>query len=531
MQWPPDYNKEAVRRKKLYMAFASLPNARAEFVKRYKDDPVAFINDWCWTYDPRNNSKKRTAPPNMPFLMFSKQVDFVQWLQRCVDEELDGLLEKCRDMGASWVAVAFSVWLWLFRPGAAVGWGSRKEEYVDRIGDPKSIFWKIRYLIERLPFFAVPVGYDPKKHATYMKIINPENAANITGEAGDNIGRGGRTLIYFKDESAHYLHPDLIEAALGDNTNVQIDISSVNGTGNVFYRRRHSGTTEIFIMDWRDHPGKSQEWYDRRRAKAESEGLLHVFAQEVDRDYSGAVEGIIIPNKWVKASIDAHIKLGIDIVGAKEAGLDVADEGGDTNALAIRQGILLNYISEWGEGDTGDTAEKAAGICSDHDCTIMRYDSVGVGAGVKTDMRKGKKREEEAGVKGVYSRITAIPYSGGSKVLHPERQFSDGKKNQDMFKNLKAQSWWELRTRFYKTYRMLEGKETYPHDELISLDSSMDKLHKLVNELSQPTRKYDGVGRLMVEKKPDGTKSPNLADAIVMAYDKTAPKTIRMAFN
>jgi hypothetical protein len=50
-------------------------------------------------------------------------------------------------------------------------------------------------------------------------------------EAGDNIGRGGRTLVYFKDESAHYEHPDLIEAALGDNTNVQIDISSVNGLG------------------------------------------------------------------------------------------------------------------------------------------------------------------------------------------------------------------------------------------------------------------------------------------------------------
>jgi hypothetical protein len=60
--------------------------------------------------------------------------------------------------------------------------------------------------------------------------------STATGEAGDNIGRGGRTLGYFKDESAHYEHRDLIEAALGDNTNVQIDISSVNGLGNVFHR-------------------------------------------------------------------------------------------------------------------------------------------------------------------------------------------------------------------------------------------------------------------------------------------------------
>jgi hypothetical protein len=68
-------------------------------------------------------------------------------------------------------------------------------------------------------------------HKLYVHHTNPAFSAG--GEAGDNIGRGGRTLVYFKDESAHYEHPDLIEAALGDNTNVQIDISSVNGLGNV----------------------------------------------------------------------------------------------------------------------------------------------------------------------------------------------------------------------------------------------------------------------------------------------------------
>src|ERR1700727_2911916 len=128
-------------------------------------------------------------------------------------------------------------------------------------------------------------------------------------------------MVYFNDDSAHYERPELIEAALGDNTNVQIDISSVHGTANVFYRRRMAGEiwqpdktstkgkTRIFIFDWRDHPGKSQEWYDGRRIKYADEGLLHLFAQEVDRDYASSVEGIIIPSKWVKAAIDAHKKL------------------------------------------------------------------------------------------------------------------------------------------------------------------------------------------------------------------------------
>jgi hypothetical protein len=50
-----------------------------------------------------------------------------------VKGETGGLVEKSRDMGATWLAVSFSVWLFLFVPGATVGWGSRKEALVDRI--------------------------------------------------------------------------------------------------------------------------------------------------------------------------------------------------------------------------------------------------------------------------------------------------------------------------------------------------------------------------------------------------------------
>jgi phage terminase large subunit len=73
-------------------------------------------------------------------------------------------------------------------------------------------------------------GFNPEsdKHMSYMRIVNPENGATITGEAGDNIGRGGRKTIYFKDESAHYERPDKIEASLSENTRVQMDISSAS---------------------------------------------------------------------------------------------------------------------------------------------------------------------------------------------------------------------------------------------------------------------------------------------------------------
>jgi hypothetical protein len=50
-------------------------------------------------------------------------------------------------MGVSWLCVGFATWMWLFQPGTVVGFGSRKEEYVDDLSDPKSLFWKARNFI------------------------------------------------------------------------------------------------------------------------------------------------------------------------------------------------------------------------------------------------------------------------------------------------------------------------------------------------------------------------------------------------
>lgn len=179
----------------------------------YKDKPIEFIEDWLCTYDPRNAA--RDMPTTMPFILFPRQRDYVNWVHDMLDQKEDGTVEKCRDAGVTEVSTAWSIWAWLFKDGFSVGWGSRKE-LLDRIGDPDSIFEKIRSKIRLLPNFFLPEGFNEKEHFNYMKIINPENGATITGEAGINIGRGGRKSIYFVDESAHCDKQEAIEAALGD---------------------------------------------------------------------------------------------------------------------------------------------------------------------------------------------------------------------------------------------------------------------------------------------------------------------------
>lgn len=526
--WPPNYTEIFRWRQRQIIRIrgdAKLLEGALEWYAQ-PEHAVDFVNHWCDTFDPRNALKE--LPSRLPFNLFLRQAELMEFVLQCLRDEESGLIDKSRDMGVTWICCALSVWLWLFKEGSSVGWGSRKEQLVDKLGDPDSIFEKIRMLIRGLPDFFLPSGFVWDRHCTYMKIINPERESTITGEAGDNIGRGGRKSIYFKDESAHYEHPESIEASLGDNTRCQIDISTTNGIGTVFDRKRDSGqewvagaqfakgVTRVFVADWRDHPEKDELWHQTREVKARSEGLLHVFRQEVDRDPRSALVGIIIPPEYVKAAIDAHIRLNFGDAGLWSAALDVADEGGDLNALTKRKGVVLRYADDWGEGDVGESARRAIQECSGHAPINLQYDCIGVGAGVKSEANRLKQE------KLMPNGVQLVPWNAGATVLDPETHIIPGDAkspmNKDFYGNLKAQGWWALRIRFEKTYKALYEGAKYDPSELISLDSKLPKLRQIERELSQPVKKPDGRLRIHIDKKPEGARSPNIADSIMMNY-------------
>lgn len=533
-QWPPDYQAVYAWRIKTLAELNADPELARSAKAYYSLHKKEFIMHWMDTYDPRKAQKW------IPFVFFIRQAEFIDFLDELNITQESGLVEKCRDMGATWLACGYSVASWLFIPNDAIGWGSRKEILVDKLGDPDSIFEKIRLIIRRLPKIFLPEGLDDRKHLSFMKCINPENGATITGESGDNIGRGGRKRIYFKDESAHYEHPENIEAALGDNTNIQVDISSVNGLNNPFYRRRKAGIvwsphkeidkgyTRVFIIDWRDHPEKTQEWYDNRRAKYEREGLLHIFAQEVDRNYSAAVSNTVIPYEHIQAAIDAHLRIPClmrrpeEIPNINIGGLDVADGGVDRNAFAIRQWVILRYVDEWGSRDVGVTTRKAMMEGAKWSNLKIMYDAVGMGATVKAEYNRIKDENLAIQIP------KFVAWNAGAGVIDPyERIIKDDLEsltNQEYYYNLKAQAWVSCGMRFYKTWKCIQAIEknqtipNYNADELISLDSKIPLLYDLMNELAQATRNPTSNLRTIIDKAPEGTKSPNLADAVVMSY-------------
>ncbi len=491
-------------------------------IYKCKNDPAHWFNHWIWTYDPRG--MPFGLPANIPFVLRPKQVELVHWLLEREGSQTHGLIEKSRDEGMSYVVLGFFLHRWLFVEGFAGGVGSRKEELVDKRGDPKTLLHKFRDMFSKMPDWMKPKNFSSRDHDNYMRIVNPDNGATITGEAGDNIGRGGRTSMYFLDEWAFVERQEAVDAAISQNTNVHIKGSTPNGIGDRFHRDRFSGRYSVFTMPWRDNPDKNWQvdlrgkliypWYEKQLATLDEV----VLAQEVDINYAASVEGVLIPSVWVQAAIDAHKKLNIEPTGDRIGALDVADEGQDKNSFAGRHGIVLEYLESWsGKGDDiFGTTQKTMDLCIDDDYGLLYYDADGLGAGVRGDARVINEQQREIG--GV--EVNVESFRGSASVHDPEGEMVEKRKNKDFFANLKAQSWWSLRMRFQNTYRALKGME-YDPDNLISLSSEINKneFDQLVMELSQPTYMKNGVGKILVNKQPDGAVSPNRADSVMICFN------------
>lgn len=482
----------------------------------YRHNMAQFIIDWGITYDPRNID--RNLPALIPFVLFPKQEAFVHWFVERWRGRESGIVDKSRDMGMSWLTVAIAATACLFHTGVTVGFGSRKEEYVDRIGDPKCLFYKARKFVEHIPI-EFKGSWDQRKHSPHMQVRFPDTQSIITGEAGDGIGRGDRASFYFVDEAAFLPRPELIEASLSETTNCRIDVSTPCGMANPFARKKFAGKVPSFTMHWRDDPRKDEQWYQRRCEYIDDPVII---AQELDLNYSASVEGILIPSAWVNAAVDAHKKLSIEPTGIRAAGFDVADEGADKNALCGRHGILIEYAESWsGKGDDiFQSVQKVFTLCDVLGYSEIYYDADGLGAGVRGDSRVINEKR--------HHKLPFLAFRGSGEVIDPTgdpfrntkegKDSKKGRSNEDFFANRKAQAWWALRRRFQLTYRAVIEKQEINRDDIISISSGLPELSKLIIELSQPTYSQNQVGKVLVDKKPDGARSPNLADSVMIAF-------------
>ena len=226
-------------------------------------------------------------------------------------------------------------------------------------------------------------------------------------------------------------------------------------------------------------------------------------------------EDVIIKRTWLDSCIDAHIKLGIEPTGERVTGYDVSDDGKDESAYVNKYGILITKVHQWKAKE--DELVKSAKIIrneAERFKSFVRYDSIGVGAGVGSNIKELNKINE--------IKVKYEAFNSGGAVVNKEEEYEAGVKYKDYFSNVKAQAWKEVADRVLKTHNAITKGASYDPNEIISISSECDFLENLLTELSTPRKDYDLAGKFKVESKKNlakrGVKSPNLADAFVMVF-------------
>ena len=296
-------------RRKLLLQAAKNVDFREKVKEFFFRDILFAFNAFFFTYDVRKRPLHQ-----QPFCTYDYQDETILELVRSINEGEDALIEKSRDMGASWIVILVFVWFWLNPAGGAdFLCGSRIKDYVDGKGDMRTLFEKVRYALYKLPIWLRPKGFRRAIHDNFARLQNPETGASITGESNNpNFSTGGRYAGVLFDEFAKWeLSDESAWTAAGDATPCRIPISTPFGAGGQYYNLVSGEKIKRTTLHWTLHPEKSvglyceypppnassrdmegwepevkfrSPWYDgeeERRSPLE-------MAQEVDIDYLGA---------------------------------------------------------------------------------------------------------------------------------------------------------------------------------------------------------------------------------------------------
>lgn len=246
-------------------------------------DILFWVNAFAWTFDPR--TKKRLLPfitwPYQDRAFIGGEDQYgreVSGILPCIEEGRDLVIEKSRDMGASWKSLTAMSWLFSYQRGTSFLMVSRKEDLVDAPGDPDSLFWKVDFLFKHLPEWLRP-DIDRRK----LHFGNRGNDATIDGESTTAAaGVGGRRTAMFIDEFSRIEEGYQLLAGTADTTRCRIFNFTPFGTSNAAYKLARRGDIRKLRLHWSEHPEKAQGLYQYDLSTGQVNVLDTTFHYPVD---------------------------------------------------------------------------------------------------------------------------------------------------------------------------------------------------------------------------------------------------------
>lgn len=343
------------------------------------------------------------------------------------------------------------------------------------------------------------VGYEERWFATARTATKPENMQGFHED-----------FMLFVVDEASGVADNIMEAILGTLSGAENKLlmcGNPTRTSGVFYDSHHRDRVDY-------HTLKVSSYDSRRTNKENIASLLRKYGEESDvvrvrvhGDFPKSEPDTFISLEKVELAtmqevyLDDDGNLSIPEEAPLEIGVDVSRYGDDETVIAPRIGNLVPFLETYSKQDTMATAGHVIRLAKDlmlkygrPSCTV-KVDDDGVGGGVTDRLREVVKEE------GLY--IDIIDCHNGGTALNPENYFNWG-----------SESWATIRS--------------YLHDGDIQIPDDED----LIGQLS--TRKYrvTSKGKIQLESKDDmkkrGLRSPDRADALVLAFAKTGKEPMNL---
>lgn len=243
------------------------PVLQKDLLAACKESLLFWVNGFVWTKhefetDPDTGKQTPAIEAHWPFNTWVIQDEAFSWADERFNAGEDGLFDKSREMGASWLCLTYLHWLWLFRDvPTEIREMSRVENLVDS-SSSDSLFAKHDYINEWLPFWMRPPGVMQrgKQNRTNLRLHNELNRNSILGAATSKFAlRAGRCAILLLDEFAAVENGEQIRTSTTSVAPCRLVNSTTIGAGTEYARWKNSGLIKIFsgLKFW-NHPQKGK---------------------------------------------------------------------------------------------------------------------------------------------------------------------------------------------------------------------------------------------------------------------------------
>lgn len=236
---------------------AEAEKRQAAELKLCQSDFRHWIRNHGWVADPKNPDPTLRK---IPLLLWPEQERLCDFLLEGAADGLDRLVNKSREIGATWIACHVLHWLAWTQQGFSALAMSRVEDLVDD-KTPASIFGKIRFVHSMQPVFLRPEFLID----SYMRIVYRFTESVLLGESTNaGAGRSTRHTVVLCDEWAHVdFHKQRpIALALESVARSRWLISTPNGRGDDFYMTWSAAPARNKLeISWRADPRRTEEWF------------------------------------------------------------------------------------------------------------------------------------------------------------------------------------------------------------------------------------------------------------------------------